>query len=215
MTSTNFLIQLGRRLRERIEPEDAAAYDAYRTEFAPALAEVVLRCRALDPRAEESARLKTLESVRAKLQRQAIRLPRIQDIAGVRFVVESLEQQERLLAQLLIEFPAAHIDDYRWAPQNGYRAVHGIVRSTSGHMVEVQLRTALQNAWANTCEVLAVEVDAALKYGGGPEIERKALRALSVSTLALESARRDRRDTDVIEDEVLAALADLARGKVH
>jgi len=208
VVSTNSLIQLGRRIRDANNPADGAAYDVYRSSFAVPLEEIANRCRDLVATIEESARLKTLESVRAKLLRQQIRLPRIQDIAGLRLVVSDVEAQERLLNLLSQRFSDARIDDYRRQPQNGYRAVHLIVMASSGQPVEVQVRTFLQNAWANTCEALSVAIDPALKYGGGPLGIKNELERLSTAVMDFERSP-DIADPRFNSAELLTRLADL------
>jgi ppGpp synthetase/RelA/SpoT-type nucleotidyltranferase len=91
-----------------------------------------------------------------------------------------LEQDEAVRA-IVSEFPRCRVTDYRSKPQNGYRAVHVIVNSNVGRLVEIQIRTAVQNAWANGCESLAVAVDPAVKYGGGPpDVQRFLTDVLAV-----------------------------------
>ena len=71
-------------------------------------------------------------------------------------------------------FPGAKLVDRRERPSHGYRAVHLIVRS-HGKLVEIQVRTWLQDLWAQLSEKLADEFDPAIKYGGGPEQHRADL----------------------------------------
>jgi ppGpp synthetase/RelA/SpoT-type nucleotidyltranferase len=51
-------------------------------------------------------------------------------------------------------------------PSAGYRAVHLVVVHES-RLVEVQVRTLLQDRWAGISETLAYELDPMIKYGGG------------------------------------------------
>ena len=183
------LIKLGHRLREVPSDDDVLRYDAFRAGFQPALEEIERRCRGLVPLASSlTARLKTLESTQAKLRRQASRLHRIQDIAGLRVVVANTVIQDEALVALAAAFPSCHIDDYRVSTQHGYRAVHVIVRSTSGHSVEIQLRTVPQNVWANLSELLAQGLAPELKYGSGPPKALEALASLSQVTTDFDEA---------------------------
>ena len=82
--------RLGERLRKSaaIGPEDAAAYSEYRAGFSDALGEIQEAIAGMGlPLLGQTARLKTLESTQAKLQRESIRLSQIQDIAGCRVTV--------------------------------------------------------------------------------------------------------------------------------
>lgn len=180
--SRSALDRLGNRLRDADRPadEDREMYHAYRASFADALEEQQDRYRSLLPyRMGEGARLKTLESTVAKLRRGTFRLSKLQDIAGVRYVVRHLLDQERAIEVIAANSPDVRRVDYRDQPQNGYRAVHLIVGSTSGRPVEVQLRTNAQDLWANSCEGLATAIDSAVKYGGGPAFVQEALATAS------------------------------------
>ncbi|MEO8540566.1 MAG: hypothetical protein ABI577_12575 [bacterium] len=180
--SKSALDRLGERLRssERPAHDDRATYDAYRASFAPAVIEVERLCADAIPFLQgRTARLKTLESTIAKLRRGSYRLSQIQDVAGVRIAVDDLSGQEVALEILGAELSILRITDYRDRPQNGYRALHLIVESTFGPLVELQLRTEVQDIWANTCETLAGMLDLGIKYGGGPDWIREALGELS------------------------------------
>ncbi|MCX8097736.1 MAG: hypothetical protein N3F11_01775 [Casimicrobiaceae bacterium] len=58
-----------------------------------------------------------------------------------------------------------------------------------GYWVEIQVRTQLQDAWAQGCEKLAGH-HPDIKYGGGPADLRQALDALSAQVAASELAFR-------------------------
>lgn len=186
--SKSQLDRLGERLRESATPREADRdlYETYRQSHARALSEVMGK---LVQRAEEepSSRLKTIESVVAKLQRQSIRLSQISDIAGCRLIVSDTHAQEEVRADLRLVFPDAQEVDYRLRPQNGYRAVHLIVSASDGNRVEIQLRTTFQNAWANVSESAAKRIDMALKYGGGPREASRFLHELSDTAAQLDA----------------------------
>jgi len=50
--------------------------------------------------------------------------------------------------------------------------VHLVVRADDGYRVEIQLRTVMQDAWANMSESIATEHDIEVKYGNGPDAVR-------------------------------------------
>ena len=50
-------------------------------------------------------------SISDKLSRESIRLSQIQDIAGCRLTVSDIQEQERVLSELLRAFPSAKVHD--------------------------------------------------------------------------------------------------------
>lgn len=199
--------RLGDALREDGEPsvEQRLKYDEYREEFAEALAEVQRDLQRLAGVAAVG-RLKTFETVTAKMRRQTIRLSQVADIAGCRVVVATLAEQEHLLRQIRDAWSDCRIRDYRENPQFGYRAVHAIVRAR-GRLVEIQIRTTAQNAWANFSEAIAYGVDISIKYGGGPDEVRTFLESLA------ESARQSDLNRDSLRE--LALTLDGLRSEVE
>lgn len=175
----------GRRIRhsEREEgeslPGDLAVVDAFRGEHIDTLEEVQGRLTGffherveLPPeRYPITSRLKTPKAIRAKLCRSTTALSRMQDIAGARIVVPSLQLQDVMLPVLIEEVFGAHgpsIKDQRIEPdQWGYRAIH-IVITAKGHLAEVQLRTLYQDRWAQVVEGLDAGQGWDLKHGRGP-----------------------------------------------
>lgn len=175
--------QLGSRLRaagapNRVSDADQEMYGAFREAFHPALEEVHDVIAAHLP---QGGRLKTLESTVAKLVRQpTVRLSQIQDIAGTRLIVDVLSAQDAAVAELLRDFPGASLDDRRSRPSHGYRAVHVIARAThAGRLVEIQVRTEIQDLWAQISEKLADRYGLDVKYGGGPNDVQDILNELS------------------------------------
>lgn len=113
-------------------------------------------------------RLKRLWSVEAKLRRfPNLPLSRMQDIGGCRAVVSSASEVEAL-ARLCREGRQARelsgARDYLTKPkEDGYRGVHLVYRFRSGSpdlrdrngmRIEIQVRSALQHAWATAVETV-------------------------------------------------------------
>ncbi len=119
-----------------------------------------------------SSRAKTIETLRDKLRREwPIRLPSIQDLAGVRVVADmNLVEQDQMVAKVIEVFghDQTAIHDLRNEPHSGYRAVHVWLRLEGGR-AEVQVRTALQSSWANAYEALADLAGRDIRYGGDPK----------------------------------------------
>lgn len=122
----------------------------------------------IDNDAWTGERPKQLHSIIAKLQRETIRLSQMEDIGGVRVVLPSLSSVDRT-AQLITErFEVKGDDNYVVTPKpdTGYRARHIIVLEDELR-IEIQLRTQLQNLWADMVERYTVLGIADLKHGQG------------------------------------------------
>jgi ppGpp synthetase/RelA/SpoT-type nucleotidyltranferase len=106
-------------------------------------------------------------SIVAKLRRMpSLRLAQMEDILGARVVVDELASQNGLVSAVSDRYPEAKVRDLRPKPHLGYRAVHVVLRC-GDQPYELQVRTFLQNLWAQTSERLADETAVELKYGGG------------------------------------------------
>jgi len=93
----------------------------------------------------------------------------MQDIAGCRVVVGHVVEQEDFLASLKTDFPEAAVIDRRGKPSHGYRAIH-VIAKVSGKRVEIQIRTELQDLWAELSEWASDVIDPTIKYGGGDDL---------------------------------------------
>jgi ppGpp synthetase/RelA/SpoT-type nucleotidyltranferase len=127
-----------------------------------------------------TTRVKTQGTLIEKLRREGgMRLSRVQDLAGARIVVsERLDQNEardRICAHFTTAGHACRVRDRREDPSHGYRAVHVIVQF-GGVPVEVQIRTELQDSWAQIVERLGDQWGRGLRYGAGPEMPSAEVR---------------------------------------
>ena len=68
----------------------------------------------------------------------------------------------------------------------------------SGKLIEIQVRTALQDAWAQSSEKLSDVLDRAIKYGGGDNEVVSLLAIISEVTMDVEVAIK-RKDKDFDE----------------
>lgn len=172
--SNTQLDRLGTRLRDSEVPtaEDREMFESYRLAFDDAHRQVESDLGAIAREVTEAATLttrqKTLKSTVAKLRRIPTRLSQIEDIAGCRVVVRRLSMQDDVFAHVATSLSVTRSRDYRDSPQHGYRAVHLVVRDGGGYRVELQIRTSLQDEWANMSEAIAIEHDIEVKYGNGP-----------------------------------------------
>lgn len=92
----------------------------------------------------------------------------MQDIAGARVVVEKgLVQQNEVVQSITELFTNSRIIDRRVLPTHGYRAVHVVV-TVDDCPVEIQIRTLIQDAWAQFLEKIADAWGRDIRYGGAP-----------------------------------------------
>jgi len=103
-------------------------------------------------------------------------------------------------------FDRAAITDRRKQPSHGYQAVHVIV-THGDKLVEIQVRTLLQHAWAELSEKLSDIVDPAIKYGGGDQFILHVLSELSDLVGAEESFELELADAE----KTLSALRSSGR----
>lgn len=146
------------------------------------------RARKRDQRAIVAQRLKRLTSIERKLNRfPSMRLIQMQDIGGCRAVVTDLLDVEDLIREYArsdTKSPHRHqrtrSDNYIEKPKpDGYRSVHMIYEYRSaaartkvfnGAMIEIQIRSQLQHAWATAVETVDAFTGQALKSSAGSEM---------------------------------------------
>ena len=183
--------RLGDRIkRGHITEEDLRLLDRYRRTFTPAYEVVVGAIReklGLEPTGRPA---KSTISIIDKLKRESIRLTQIQDIAGCRIIVADIAEQESVIQSLTGLFEQTTVIDRRAKPSHGYRAVHVVV-NYDGRLIEVQVRTALQQVWAELSEKYSDIVDSSIKYGGGDIGIQEILQATSKLIALVETTEKD------------------------
>lgn len=147
--------------------------------------QVTLRSRAreFDKNALVAQRLKRVPSIMRKLDdRPTMRLSQMQDIGGCRAVVRGMRQLSslrRVYAERSLSGILHTTKDYIDQPAaSGYRSLHLVYRYRSGRstdravfdgqLVEVQIRTQVQHAWATAVETVGTIIGKALKSNEGP-----------------------------------------------
>lgn len=162
--------RLGKRLRsyDEISLHDLQLLQSWRAEHQAVLDDVTKTLQD-DLGLASTSRVKTIGTLLEKLRRmRSLALSQMQDIAGTRVVVEGGRLvQDDVLQRIVKRFPDNKVVDRRQQPTFGYRAVHVIVR-VGGRQVEVQVRTDLQDAWANFFERLADSWGRQIRYGEAP-----------------------------------------------
>jgi ppGpp synthetase/RelA/SpoT-type nucleotidyltranferase len=165
------------------------------------------RAKRVNPSAIIAQRLKRLSSIRIKLFRNRnMKFSQMHDIGGCRAIMKSVPEVERLVKTYEesraknpkrgAEFVKAY--DYIQSPKpDGYRGIHLVYKYRSsapkhrvynGMRIEIQLRSALQHAWATAVETVSTFTDQALKYHIGDE-DWKRFFVLMGSAIAIREAR--------------------------
>lgn len=176
-----------------------------------------------------TTRVKTTTTIRQKLQREAgMGMKGMRDIAGARItgVLNRREQDElgqRLMRAFASEGRRPQLIDRRTNPSHGYRALHVEVH-IDDLPVEVQIRTAWQNSWAQLVEKLGDIWGRGLRYGSGPDEPDRIvfgtvtrgtlLSALMAASDEIDSheralAQADADDEELVELDALLAEPDL------
>jgi putative GTP pyrophosphokinase len=134
-------------------------------------------------------RLKRAPQIIDKLSRQPnMRLSQMQDIGGARAVLPGgASEVAAVLRRIQKNWEIHHERDLVADPApTGYRAIHVVV-VCDGRLIEVQLRTPNQHAWAEAVEKMDAGMRTELKEGAGPE-EGLRLFRLAAEGMALEDS---------------------------
>jgi ppGpp synthetase/RelA/SpoT-type nucleotidyltranferase len=133
--------------------------------------------RQVDPDAIVAQRLKRLPTILHKIkERKTIqRLSQMQDIAGLRVIVDNVDAVYALKERYERQRAWKRVKDYISEPRaTGYRGVHLIYEyvnaknpASDGLLVEIQLRTRLQHLWATAVETIDFLWQDSLKYSTG------------------------------------------------
>ncbi len=202
MPTRSQIDRAGERLRKAETPNesDRELYNEYRASFVQPLNQAVDTLRALADGMPVTDRLKRFETTIQKLRRQRTRLSSIEDIAGCRVVLPTWREQHELLDRVRQEFEVVRERDYQIAPRHGYRALHAVVRVRE-QPVEIQLRTELEDRWANFVDQLAQE-DLVIKYGGGPSQTQALLQGTSAIFREYDAVK-------ILRHRIISALSTL------
>ena len=154
-----------------------------------------LKVQRIQPNASSPVRrLKRARSIISKISKESMRLTQMQDIGGCRAVLPDIRSVYQI-RDLYSTGKSAHkivaIDDYIEKPKaSGYRSLHLVFKFKShGYpqynnlLVEVQLRTVTQHAWATAVETVGALSGQALKSSEG---EQDWLDFFKLASIALE-----------------------------
>lgn len=156
-----------------------------------------------------SQRLKRLPSIISKIKRfKDMRLSRMQDLAGIRVILNNLKDVEdfkNIVKNELYKAPNnknnfifVREKDYIKEPKtDGYRSVHQVYKykgnrykNLNGYFLELQIRTKLQHQWATALEIIDVIKTENLKGGEGKEYYKEFFK-LSSKLIEYEELKKD------------------------
>lgn len=191
------------------------------------------RLKVIDDKATVAQRLKRFPSIVHKLQRyKEMQLARMQDIGGLRAILGTMAKVRRL-ERAYRESKFLHDlvtpKDYITNPKvDGYRSIHLIYRYRNpavpfydGLLLELQLRTRLQHAWATAVETMGTFLGQALKSGQGEgqwrsffEVTGSAIAHLerSAPVPGYEALSRNETFVQVAESEARLRVLEKLRG---
>lgn len=132
------------------------------------------RSQKISEHAIVAQRLKRTPSILLKLlNHKTMRLSAMQDIGGLRAILDSTEDVYKLL-DLYRKSKSKHslfsLDDYIESPKkDGYRSIHLIYKlaKTPNLFLEIQMRSQLQHIWATGVEVFGTLQNSSFKSGHG------------------------------------------------
>ena len=166
----NQVAKVGNLLRNEVTDEALQALSNWRAMHAQPLntAYMLLKRKAepLDKQVILSQRLKRLPSIIEKLNRYPkMKLDRMQDMGGCRAVLASQDKVLSLAGMLTKKAMKMEKDYYQKPKRSGYRSLHLSYKykptkeenmKYEGLVVEVQLRTLIQHAWATAVEIVGL-----------------------------------------------------------
>ena len=154
-------------------------------------------------------RLKKIESIKLKLDiNPKSQLSRMQDIGGCRAIVRDIKKATSLKNRMLKftgKFIVIKENDYISIPKKtGYRGYHIVYEYKTKDdeyriLLEVQIRTKIQHAWATMVETVGLFTNQALKSNIGPE-EWKNFFVLTSKLFEADEMNRKEGIKDIITD---------------
>jgi ppGpp synthetase/RelA/SpoT-type nucleotidyltranferase len=142
-------------------------------------------------------RLKRKPQIARKLKRLSVRLSQLQDIGGLRIIVQddkSVDDLSVFLDRHFAEsglFQVQRTTDYRekGRDRTGYRALHKIISDREVHL-ELQIRSRIQHYWAENIEKTSILYGEHLKEEQGSPVVLSYFRKLSDIFYDVETGRQ-------------------------
>ena len=184
------------------------------------------RLKSIDSKAIVAQRLKRAPSVIAKLRRfPSMKLAQMQDIGGLRAVVSSISRVRKLETEYRdsnLKHELISSKDYIDQPKSdGYRSIHLVYRYKNIHapeydglLLELQLRTKLQHAWATAVETMSTFLGQALKSGQGEREWREFFEIASAAFAFVEGTPPVPEYESISKEKIFSMLAE-SEARLH
>lgn len=164
-------------------------------------------------------RLKRLPSIVDKLNRfPQMNLHRMQDIAGIRVIVNNVAMVNNLYDNLVESHPNREIvntKNYIETPKaDGYRSIHIVWKCPcEGDFaelpVELQIRTQLQHLWGTAVETLGMLTNSSIKTGKGSQEQETYFRIVSALFAMQENTPVPSEYVGMSKDELIHKLKEI------
>ena len=163
-------------------------------------------------------RLKRKPQIIRKLKRLSVRLTQLQDIGGLRIIIDSNHEIDKLYNYLFEKvnnqekFKIIRVVDYRERGRDitGYRALH-IIFSRDGFNLELQIRSRIQHYWAESIERTSVIYGYHLKEQEGAPDVINYFKKLSDIFYEIEAGREPSSEQKIVIDMLRIKAEDIIR----
>ncbi len=175
--------KLGDRIRNDVENISDADYEmlqhlreSYKSALSTIFNSIETLAHKVDPNCVCTYRIKRIESIISKLLRfPDMQVNRVEDIAGCRCILSSVDQVNTLYNRILkkqkqLPFEIkGKINDYISTPkESGYQSIHiNVTLKNDNKRIEIQLRCIEQHNWATLVEITDLLYGLKLKEIGG------------------------------------------------
>ena len=175
-------------------------FDEYRKEHLPVLTSTTLEIQdwltSFSKGYYIAQRLKRKPQIIRKLKRLSVRLTQLQDIGGLRIIVDTNKDVNELLSFLKNKIEQNEhihihrITDYRnhGRDDTGYRALH-VILSVNGYKLELQIRSKIQHYWAEGIERTSIIYGYYLKESEGSNTVLEYFKNLAKIFSEIEAGR--------------------------
>jgi len=174
----------------------------------------------VDKKAIIAQRLKRTPSIINKLKRfPSMKLDRMQDIGGCRAIVSNIEQVYKLRDSIIKGFSNHNLkkeyDYIKQIKESGYMGIHLIYqfqnqnkKHFNTHLIEIQLRTKLQHAWATSVEILGTYYGESFKSSQGSKEILEFFKKVGLLFL-IEESKKDVVSIDKLKNSIINDITSL------
>lgn len=186
------------------------------------------------PKAISAQRLKRMPTILDKLKKRetSMRLSAMQDIGGIRAIVQTVSQVEKLAKEYKRSKRFTHVlkdsqcRNYIESPKDdGYRGIHLVyeynntmartqeAKDSKGKLIEIQIRSELQHIWATAVETVGLMTGESLKAHRGSDEWLEFFRYVSSAFAIIENRNvlqaHDGKEQREIYEEIIKLIDEM------